>query len=247
MDSLAILALLNQFKDKIAEIEKMVGPQGPAGPRGEAGPAGPKGSEGTRGKDGSEGPPGPAGSDGADGVDGVDGRGIVSITQTADGDFVFAMTDGTEEIVELPLGLMSPDGDTYYHYTQQPARQTGNRGSVFAEFKFDKDTDEGSVSADRIGFDTDRADTTTILRMPFLTVNGIYVEDLYDIYIQAGTKVYIQQEASADLWAVWQFTGGYTLNNKHRDYPVSLLFQSDTMNSVGRFTDGKAIITDFVN
>lgn len=247
MDSLTILTLLNQFKDKIAEIEKQVGPQGPAGPKGDTGPVGPQGSEGPRGKDGSDGAVGPAGSDGADGTDGSDGRGIVSITQTADGDFVFAMTDGTEEVVELPLGLTKPDGDTHYHYTQQPARKTGNRGSVFAEFKFDKDIVESSVSGDRIGFDTDRCDTTTILRMPFYTINSVYVENLYDVYIQTGTKIYIQQEEAPELWAVWQVTGTYTLNNKHRDYPVTLISQSVDMNTVGRFSDGKAIFTDFVN
>lgn len=246
MDNLTVLALLNDFKDKLAEIEKMAGPQGPVGPQGEAGPAGPQGREGTRGKDGSEGPAGPAGADGADGVDGEDGRGIVSITQTADGDFVFLMTDGTEEVVELPLGLSNKEGDTYY-YTQQPARETTSTGSVFAEFRFDKDLIESNVSGDSVGFDTLRADTTNILRIPERTINDVFIATLLDLYIQTGTKVYMQQKAVPGLWAVWEVTGGYTATGSHRDYPVTMVTQSESMQTKGRFTDGRELITDFIN
>ena len=68
------------------------------------GPAGPEGRQGPEGPMGPEGPAGPSGSDGLDGSDGV---GLESVSQAADGDLVFTLSDGTEHVVELPYGLLS--------------------------------------------------------------------------------------------------------------------------------------------
>jgi len=119
---LALLAL-------VKKIEGITGPAGPAGavgPAGPAGPAGPTGAvgpQGPNGKDGREGPQGPkgeqgpqgpAGADGFDGKDGIDGVGVESVSQAADGDLVFTLTDGTEYVIELPYGLSGGlDGNTF--------------------------------------------------------------------------------------------------------------------------------------
>ena len=111
--------LLDKFRTEIQGIreEVKVGTRGPEGPKGDAGPtgaAGPEGPEGPRGRDGKDGVLGADGRDGKDGVDGQDGedgRGIREISQAADGDLVFEMTDGTEEYIELPFGLTNNNGD----------------------------------------------------------------------------------------------------------------------------------------
>ena len=123
MDNLAILALLRRLQEQVSEVSKgqgpegPVGPQGPPGERGADGIQGPRGPEGTRGSDGTQGPQGPAGKDGEDGV------GVESVSQAADGDLVFHLTDGTEQVVELPYGL---SGGSEGHTTVVTGGQMAN-------------------------------------------------------------------------------------------------------------------------
>ena len=108
MEQLTMLALLKRLQQQLNEVTKKEGPSGPAGSKG---PVGPKGDAGSAGKQGPQGPKGDKGSDGPKGADGADGPagetgvGVESVSQAADGDLVFTLTDGTEEVVEFPLGL----------------------------------------------------------------------------------------------------------------------------------------------
>jgi len=78
------------------------------------GPQGPKGEQGDVGPRGADGSIGPRGADGEAGTDGEDGVGVVSVSQAADGDLIFTLSDGTEQVVELPLGLLgTSEGHTY--------------------------------------------------------------------------------------------------------------------------------------
>jgi len=117
MDQVTLLALLADLQRKVSEVTKAegppgadgaVGPQGPPGERGADGIQGLRGPAGESGSDGLQGPQGPAGEDGEDGV------GVESVSQAADGDLIFHMTDGTEHVVELPYGLSTAsEGHTY--------------------------------------------------------------------------------------------------------------------------------------
>ena len=117
MDQVTLLALLADLQRKVSEVTKAegppgadgaVGPQGPPGERGADGIQGLRGPAGESGSDGLQGPQGPAGEDGEDGV------GVESVSQAADGDLIFHLTDGTEHVVELPLGLL---GASEGHHT----------------------------------------------------------------------------------------------------------------------------------
>lgn len=105
MDNLTILALLRQLQQQVSEVSKGAGPTGPQGPQGPAGERGADGIQGLRGPAGESGSDGLQGAQGPAGEDGEDGRGVESVSQAADGDLIFKMTDGTEEVVELPYGL----------------------------------------------------------------------------------------------------------------------------------------------
>lgn len=122
MADLTTLALLNKFKERIAEIEKQVGPEGPIGPQGPQGERGPDGIQGIRGPAGEPGSDGLQGPEGSPGQDGEDGRGIESIEATLDGDLEIRYNDGTTEIVETSsiFGGRTSTGDTVV-YQNNPA------------------------------------------------------------------------------------------------------------------------------
>jgi hypothetical protein len=105
MDNLTLLALLKRLQDQVSDVTKQIGPQGPVGPQGPAGERGAEGIQGIRGPAGESGSDGIQGAPGFDGADGEDGKGIESVSQDADGDLIFHMTDGTDEIVSLPESL----------------------------------------------------------------------------------------------------------------------------------------------
>ena len=115
MDNLTVLALLRELQRQVNEVSKLAGPKGDEGPQGPQGIEGPKGEQGDVGPRGADGAEGPRGADGADGADGEDGVGVQSVSMAADGDLVFTLTDGTEEVVEFPTGLLSTSegGSTY--------------------------------------------------------------------------------------------------------------------------------------
>ncbi len=122
MSDLLTLKLIKDLKDQVSETSKQIGPQGPVGPAGPTGAQGPQGQEGKPGPMGERGPEGPAGPDGKDGLDGEDGRSVDSVSQAADGDLIFHLSDGTESVVELPYGLSTAsDGPTVVNM-QQTAR-----------------------------------------------------------------------------------------------------------------------------
>jgi hypothetical protein len=108
MDQLTLLALLKDLQNRVNSVTKQVGPEGPAGLAGAVGPAGPSGADGIQGE---RGPAGERGSDGLSGPQGEagpqgnEGRGVESVSQAADGDLIFTLSDGTEEVIELPYGL----------------------------------------------------------------------------------------------------------------------------------------------
>jgi len=104
---LTTLALLRELQRQVNETQKLPGPHGKQGLPGRDGLPGADGKQGPRGPEGIQGPEGPQGPAGADGEDGLDGRGVESVSQAADGDLVFHMTDGTEEVVEFPTGLLT--------------------------------------------------------------------------------------------------------------------------------------------
>ena len=105
MDNLTVLALLRRLQEQVSEVTKQAGPEGPVGPQGPQGERGADGIQGERGPAGERGSDGLQGPQGADGEQGEDGVGVTSVSQAADGDLVFHLSDGTESVVELPLGL----------------------------------------------------------------------------------------------------------------------------------------------
>lgn len=108
---------MQDLQQQVKEVQKLQGPKGLTGDKGETGEQGPKGNEGHRGLPGAVGPTGPVGprgNDGHDGEEGEQGVGIESVTQAADGDLIFHLTDGSEEVVEFPMGLL---GASEGHHT----------------------------------------------------------------------------------------------------------------------------------
>lgn len=125
MSNLTTLALLREMQRQLNEVSKQVGPQGDKGETGDVGPVGPKGDRGDRGDRGERGDVGPAGPAGEDGKDGVDGVGLQSVTEAADGDLVFTLTDGTEHTIELPYGLSTASqGDVVNYINGQGGSDT---------------------------------------------------------------------------------------------------------------------------
>lgn len=123
---LKLIALYDKLHSEIEAVETIRGDKGDAGPQGPKGEAGPKGDTGPEGKPGKDGVDGVDGKDGQDGTDGEDGVGVESVSQAADGDLVFHLTDGTESVVELPYGLSEgSEGPTTVNYLQA-ARPTLN-------------------------------------------------------------------------------------------------------------------------
>lgn len=126
MDNLTILALLKDLKDKVERTEKLQGPQGPVGLQGSQGERGADGIQGLRGPAGERGSDGLDGKQGPAGLDGKDGVGIESVSEAADGDLVFTLTDGTEHAVELPRELYrGSQGGSGTTVVQQTVHQRG--------------------------------------------------------------------------------------------------------------------------
>ena len=127
MEQLTMLALLRRLQQQVNEVSQQVGPEGPAGASGKIGPKGEDGAEGVqgvRGPAGERGSDGLTGAEGRAGEDGKDGVGVESVSQAADGDLIFTLSDGTEEVIELPYGLSRPsEGDTVVYH------QAGSGGS----------------------------------------------------------------------------------------------------------------------
>jgi hypothetical protein len=154
MDQLTLLALLKNLQDKVNTVTKQIGPQGPIG---ETGAVGPTGDSGAQGIQGERGPAGERGSDGLSGPQGADGPigetgvGVQSVSQAADGDLVFTLTDGTEEVVELPYGLQGPskgDGTTRVAIARQGEGPQGPDGADGAEGPQGPIGPEGPAGAD---------------------------------------------------------------------------------------------------
>lgn len=125
MDNLTMLALLKRLQEQVSDVSKQIGPQGPVGPQGPAGERGAEGIQGIRGPAGESGSDGIQGPPGFDGADGEDGRGVESVSMDADGDLVFTLTDGTEEVVSLPESLFGAShggdgGTTVVHRNGAP-------------------------------------------------------------------------------------------------------------------------------
>ena len=118
MSDLLTLKLLRDLQEKVQTTSKEAGPTGPVGDVGPTGAQGPQGSQGPTGSIGERGPEGPAGADGTDGTDGADGRGVESVSQAADGDLIITLSDGTEEIIELPTGLSTASEKEHILYKQ---------------------------------------------------------------------------------------------------------------------------------
>lgn len=131
MQDLTVLALIKRIQDQLAEVSKAEGPKGDKGERGERGPAGPQGVQGIRGPAGERGSDGLMGPPGNPGEDGQDGVGVESVSQAADGDLIFHLSDGTEVAVEFPVGLLGASqghGDTtVYHQATGSTDENGNR------------------------------------------------------------------------------------------------------------------------
>ena len=117
MDQLTMLTLLRNLQQQVSEVQKLEGPQGLKGDKGDTGEQGPQGRDGPRGLPGADGPRGYTGEKGDKGEDGAEGErgvGVESVSQAADGDLIFHLTDGTEEVVEFPMGLL---GASEGHHT----------------------------------------------------------------------------------------------------------------------------------
>lgn len=131
MSDLLTLKLLKDLQDRVGSVSKEIGPQGPVGPAGPTGEQGPQGQEGRPGPMGERGPEGPVGPNGTDGTDGEDGVGVESVSQAADGDLVFHLSDGTESVIELPYGLSGPSqGDTHVSVHRNTTVESGGGGQA---------------------------------------------------------------------------------------------------------------------
>ena len=130
MDQLTLLALLDKYRQRLDNIEKMAGPTGPVGPQGPQGERGPEGIQGIRGPAGERGSDGLQGPQGEAGQDGEDGRGIESIDPTLDGDLEIRYNDGTSEVVELSsiLGNTGRGVGNTVVYQNNPAGGTPTTG-----------------------------------------------------------------------------------------------------------------------
>ena len=131
MSDLLTLKLIKDLQDQVSTTSKQIGPQGPVGPAGPTGAQGPQGQEGKPGPMGERGPEGPAGPAGKDGVDGEDGTSVESVSQAADGDLIFHLSDGTESVVELPYGLSgASQGDSYVSVHRNTTIESGGGGQA---------------------------------------------------------------------------------------------------------------------
>ena len=105
MSDLLTLKLIRDLQEKVKSTSKASGPTGPEGKIGPKGKQGPSGKEGRPGPAGSTGPEGRAGKEGVKGTEGPQGVGIQAVSQALDGDLIFSLSDGREEVVAMPFGL----------------------------------------------------------------------------------------------------------------------------------------------
>lgn len=120
MEQLTVLALMKRLQDRVNAWETV---QGEKGEQGEVGPQGLQGRSGDKGETGPPGPVGRSGDDGKDGKDGKDGVSVIDIETNADDSLSFRLSDGTEQVVDLPL-TTTDKSDTYISTT------SGHKDSV---------------------------------------------------------------------------------------------------------------------
>ena len=141
MSDLLTLKLLKDLQDKVKSTSKKEGPKGPTGPAGPKGKKGSKGPKGSPGPAGHTGPEGRAGKDGSKGAEGPQGVGVQSVSQAFDGDLIFSLSDGREEIVSLPFGLEDKKKKETILYkqggTQGPIAPDEPDDSYFRRFSVD--------------------------------------------------------------------------------------------------------------
>jgi hypothetical protein len=125
MSDLLTLKLIHDLQEKVQATSKEAGPPGPVGDVGPTGEQGPQGQEGRPGPLGERGPEGPAGIDGTSGKDGEKGTSLTGVSQAADGDLIFSLSDGTEEIIEMPFGLLKDSKKDHILY-----KQGGTQGPI---------------------------------------------------------------------------------------------------------------------
>ena len=128
MDNLTLLALIKDLKGKVERTEKLEGPQGPLGPQGPQGEQGADGIQGLRGPAGERGSDGLQGAQGPAGLDGEDGRGVESVSIAAYGDLLIKYTDGSEEGIELPYGLLTSSQASTGVYVKHAGDSNGTGG-----------------------------------------------------------------------------------------------------------------------
>jgi hypothetical protein len=138
MSDLLTLKLIHDLQEKVKATSKEAGPTGPVGDVGPTGEQGPQGQEGRPGPLGERGPEGPAGTDGVSGKDGEKGTSLTGVSQAADGDLIFALSDGTEEIIEMPFGLLR-DSKEHILYKQGGTQGPNNPGDSGETRRFSVD------------------------------------------------------------------------------------------------------------
>lgn len=149
-----MLALIKRIQDQLAAVSKAEGPKGEKGERGERGPAGPQGVQGIRGPAGERGSDGLMGPPGNPGEDGEDGVGVESVSQAADGDLVFHLSDGTEHVVEFPTGLLRGSEDSAAVYVKNGAEgDSGEAGPAAPTYINPVFTYDSEQTLTRIDYD----------------------------------------------------------------------------------------------
>ena len=124
MVDLVTLTTLAKLTKQLNVLKQTGGKQGEAGKDGKDGKDGADGSDGKKGVagkdglDGKSGLDGKKGKDGTQGSNGEDGVGITSVSQAADGDLVFTLSDGNEEVIELPFDLGSDSSSSVRVYNR---------------------------------------------------------------------------------------------------------------------------------
>lgn len=88
------------------------GQPGEPGSAGKPGSKGDPGSKGEKGDKGNKGDKGDKGDKGEPGSEGKTGRGITDVTCTADGDWLFEFTDGTDVVVSGPCRAQQSEPTT---------------------------------------------------------------------------------------------------------------------------------------
>jgi hypothetical protein len=139
MADLLTLAALNKITSQISYVQGKDGKDGKDGAAGKDGKNGVSGKDGARGDRGLAGKDGFLGLNGAKGIDGKDGKdgdngedgvSVSSVSQAADGDLVFLLSDGNEKVIELPFDL-SPNSASGVHVYNR-GESSGSGGATLA-------------------------------------------------------------------------------------------------------------------